>query len=141
MKTPDQIADELLTAHEEATGEIAHVPATLNDDDLRVWMVDAIEADRARRAADPHTIERFTEVWESYDGDVSYLVSAWERREYIPERIAELTREWEAATGDTASDYAYLSVDDWVFGLFWDEAEEIARLIEWQGVATGSDGC
>lgn len=48
MKTPDQIADELLTAHEEATGEIAHVPATLNDDDLRVWMVDAIEADRAR---------------------------------------------------------------------------------------------
>jgi len=49
MKTPDQIADGLLAAHDEATGEIAHFPATLNDDDLRAWMVDAIEADRARR--------------------------------------------------------------------------------------------
>lgn len=51
--------------------------------------------------------------------------------EQIADRIAELTAEWEDATGDTASDYA-LSEDDWRTGLDDDEAVEITRLIEWR---------
>jgi hypothetical protein len=52
--------------------------------------------------------------------------------EYALPRIAELTAEWEAATGDTASDYT-LSEDDWrAGGLDDEEAAEIIRLIAWR---------
>lgn len=47
----------------------------------------------------------------------------------IDERIAELTAEWEASTGDTATDYM-LSEDDWAYGLGSTQAALISALID-----------
>lgn len=48
MKTPEGIVDELFTAWE-ARPEYIDGPSSLTDEDLRIWMVDAIEADRKQR--------------------------------------------------------------------------------------------
>ena len=73
------------------------------------------------------------DAWCAFDGDdVDTFFEKFDHPDgYVAARIAELTREWEDATGETASDYA-LSGDDWRFGLNDDEAEEIVRLIDYQ---------
>lgn len=51
MKNPEEVADALLLAFEIDNGHAAHIPASLVDSDLRVWMAEAIKADRAQIAA------------------------------------------------------------------------------------------
>ena len=46
-------------------------------------------------------------------------------------RISQLIRDWEEATGDTASDYA-LSEDDYAYGIGAEDAAELAALLATQ---------
>ena len=57
-------------------------------------------------------------------------------REVI-ERIDELRSEWDEATNDDHTDYAYLSEDDWAFGLGEEGAHELVALLELQEQAKG----
>ena len=65
--------------------------------------------------------------------------TVWEPGEYAEQRIRTLTADWEEVVNygrdegeepHRAADYA-LSGDDWRAGLCADDADEIARLIEW----------
>ena len=121
---------------------------------LKQFALAAIEADRAQRreiyivqgdggdvldvfrdedealAARPHDNYRRSIIAETI----------WEPGEYADQRIRELSARWEDAVNygredheepHRASDYA-LSGDDWRAGLADDDADEIARLIEWR---------
>jgi len=50
-ETPETIVERLLRAYEAEHGERVHIPADLSEDDLRVWMTDAIKADRKAAGA------------------------------------------------------------------------------------------
>ena len=134
MKTPQEIAADIYwTATDATTG-----PA------IRALIVAGIEADRAQRQAEIYIVQNEQgEVMDVFrDADEATAVfqdgyTVIEERVSEPGEMAEgiigmLTREWEDATGDRASDYGYLSEDDWAFGLNTDDAAMIARLIEWK---------
>lgn len=133
MKTPEQIAHKVIQDFddENQTEEGARPGfGILADEDLVEWMAAAIEADRAQR--EQIDLEAFITEYEAYQGDdVSYFIHAWQSGYWVADRIAELTAEWEDATGDTAENYA-LSGDDWRVGLGNEEAAEIVRLIDYQ---------
>lgn len=158
LKTPEQVAGEVVDTRiaeldlgNDIEPTLYNFFAALNtgwldasnlESILYSLAIAAINADRAQREEhNPHTLDRFLEVYEGYEGELDHLIHMWEIGQYIPDRIAELTAQWEEVVNDDrapgepvvrASDHAYLSVDDWRVGLSWDEAEEIARLIEWQ---------
>lgn len=131
-KTPEDIADATIDT-----------VTTLTPKGARQLIIQAIEADRAQRQPEIYIVQNEAgdvvdvfrdadEATAAYQEGYSVIEETiWEPGEYASVRIGELTDAWEAATGDTASDYA-LSEDDWKVGLGDDEAAEIARLIEWR---------
>src|SRR5690606_6810798 len=144
MKTPEQIADQIIERNYEDQGSPDDYPATENlnyllqhgevdADGIHALLAAAIEADRAQRTP-----------LEDWAHNVAALMADDKSNDWREEiarlmvitgeaddRIAELTAAWEDATGDTAANYV-LSEDDWRAGLGDEEAAEIARLIEWR---------
>jgi hypothetical protein len=155
LLTPGEIADAVLENHEikphwNRTGEqIAALLVEAVKMERRHGQREASRAMREREAAPVYVVqnesgdvvavlrdgEEASAAHQFTDGGAPYSVieqQVWERGEYATIRIAQLTEEWEEAIGDTASDYDYLSEDDWAFGLDRFAAAEITALIEWQ---------
>lgn len=70
MNSPEEIADALLLAFEVDNGHTARIPANLVDSDLRVWMAEAINADRAQLQRHTQAVrERAQHALAQYESD------------------------------------------------------------------------
>jgi hypothetical protein len=152
MKTPEQIAADVLDGLDYGSDDAERNARRavegfrsgwLDEGALLSLITGAVEADRAQHRPEIYIVQDYSgdvvDVFRDADEATAFFQDGYsvieetvsepgERAEYD---IRSLTRAWEEATGDTASDYQ-LSEDDWRMGLDDDEAARIVRLLAWK---------
>jgi hypothetical protein len=71
MKTPEQIADDVMEANHFRSYQMA------TGEEVAAWLTAAVEADREQREVAFDALDHMLNAWGDFDGDVPAFIQAW----------------------------------------------------------------